>query len=151
MINFYKFLESWMFDEKIDRKIKIGNKEYVFRATGRDVHLLFPYARLHYGKIYELSWFPIENLDREEKYERTKNNSLSEVREILRSLPNLLKQFVNEKKPVGYYWKANDGKLADLWERMKSQLTVPGYVSSRMNPEIFVQEKLKPSLDVIDV
>lgn len=137
---------------KEDIPFEIGGKQFILRFFGRPTHMMFPYSPIAGGYIYEIVWFPADKSQTspDEKYARTGGSSLSQVRDILRFLPQTIIHWITKKKPIGFYWKGNDPKLRQVWDRLSSKFNVSGYVHSKSNPLIYVQEKLQPMLDKIE-
>lgn len=99
----------------------------------------------------EIVWFPAERGGIEDKWSRTGDNSLGQVRQILSTLPPMISQWVAMNKPVGFYWKGDDARLASVWNRMSrgADFASLGYVRSRTKPNVYVQQRLQQMLDTM--
>lgn len=152
-MNFFQFnelLDTLGKDVKSVR-FEISQKSYIFKFVGRPTHLMFPYGAYASGYIYECVFFPEERVTSDDKFSRANDNSISHTRAILQIVPKIIVNWVNENKPVGYYWKGDDARLQSIWGRLAPKMIAPGYVRSKNKSEILVQERLQKLLDTYQI
>lgn len=90
MVSFFRLYETISVTTTEIKKIPFfaAGKEYILSLTGRPTYAMFPYSSYSSGSIYEISFYPSERagMDREEKFARTGDNSITSMRDILRQL-----------------------------------------------------------------
>lgn len=141
--------QLWL-EQNQNIEFNIQEKQYILNFHAKPTHIMFPYSSYGGGFIYKITMFPKQQQNSDEKYNRTNNNSVTHVRELLRKLPPLISNWITANKPTGFFWKGNDPKLQQVWNKLFKNFIINGYTKSKIKPHIFIQEKLQPYLDSFD-
>lgn len=130
---------------------EVNGKQYLMKFIPVGLNGYFPYSPIA-GTIYRVVWLPIEKKGstEDERYARTGGNSVGTVRQLIRSVQQLVGDFLARNKPHGITWTGNDPTLKKVWDMCGKMLPQIGYVLSKNGNNVYLRKDIYDKAHVVE-